>query len=138
MATFPVLSTSANGLQVFRTWMDAVGDNLANLETVRSTDQEAFRARYVVAEAVDYGDAATPGIGTGARVSRVEFGNAEGRLVHDPDHPLADEDGMVRMPDIDLAAQMTQLIQAQRGYQANLAVVDRARDAYLSALQIGR
>ena len=58
--------------------------------------------------------------------------------MHDPDHPFADEDGMVRLPDIDLSSQMTQLIQAQRGYQANLAVVDRARDAYLAALQIGR
>jgi flagellar basal-body rod protein FlgC len=138
MATFPVLDTSANGLRVFRTWMDAVGDNLANLETVRSTDQEAFQARYVVAEAVDYGQAATTGIGTGSRVAGVAFGSAEGRLVHDPDHPLADADGMVRYPDIDLAGQMAQMIQAQRGYQANLAVVDRARDAYLAALQIGR
>ena len=42
------------------------------------------------------------------------------------------------MPDIDMSTQMTQLIQAQRGYQANLAVVDRARDAYLAALQIGK
>jgi flagellar basal-body rod protein FlgC len=138
MATFPVLDTSANGLRVFRTWMDAVGDNLANLETVRSTDQEAFQARYVVAEAVDYGQAAATGIGTGSRVAGVAFGSAEGRLVHDPDHPLADADGMVRYPDIDLAGQMAQMIQAQRGYQANLAVVDRARDAYLAALQIGR
>jgi flagellar basal-body rod protein FlgC len=71
-------------------------------------------------------------------VAGVEFGDPEGRLVHDPDNPLADADGMVRMPDIDMASQMTQLIQAQRGYQANLAVVDRARDAYLAALQIGR
>lgn len=138
MATFPVLSTMANGLSVFRTWMDAIGDNLANLNTVRSTDEDAFQARYIVAESVDYGNAATPGLGTGSRVARVEFGSAEGRLVHDPDHPLADEDGMVRLPDIDLSSQMTQLIQAQRGYQANLSVVDRARDAYLAALQIGR
>jgi flagellar basal-body rod protein FlgC len=138
MATFPVLDTSANGLRVFRTWMDAVGDNLANLETVRATDQEAFQARYVVAEAVGYGQAAATGIGTGSRVAGVAFGSAEGRLVHDPDHPLADADGMVRYPDIDLAGQMAQMIQAQRGYQANLAVVDRARDAYLAALQIGR
>jgi flagellar basal-body rod protein FlgC len=138
MPTFPVLSTSANGLRVFRTWMDAVGDNLANINTARSTDDEAFRARYVVAESIDYGSAGTPGIGTGSRVAGVEFGDPEGRLVHDPDNPLADADGMVRMPDIDMASQMTQLIQAQRGYQANLAVVDRARDAYLAALQIGR
>src|SRR3546814_2327364 len=57
MATFPVLSTMANGISVFRTWMDAIGDNLANLNSVRSTDEAAFQARYVVAEAVDYGSA---------------------------------------------------------------------------------
>lgn len=138
MSTFPVLTTMANGLGVFRTWMDAIGDNLANLNTVRRTDESAFQARYVVAEAVDYGTSATQGIGTGSRVAGVQFGSAEGILAYDPDHPMADEDGMVRRPDIDMASQMTQLIQAQRGYQANLAVVDRARDAYLAALQIGR
>ena len=138
MATFPVLSTMANGLTVFRTWMDAVGDNIANLNTAKRTSESAFQARYIVAEAVDYGTAAQPGIGTGSRVAGVQFGSAQGRLQYDPDNPLADADGMVRMPDIDLASQMTQLIQAQRGYQANLAVVDRARDAYLAALQIGR
>jgi flagellar basal-body rod protein FlgC len=58
--------------------------------------------------------------------------------VHEPAHPLADADGNVRYPDIDLGSQMTQLIMAQRGYQANLAVVDRAKDAYTAALQLGR
>ena len=44
----------------------------------------------------------------------------------------------MRLPDIDMGAQMTSLLMAQRGYQANLAVVDRAREAYLQALQLGR
>ena len=42
------------------------------------------------------------------------------------------------MPDIDLSTQMTDLIMAQRGYQANAAVVDRAKDSYQAALEIGR
>ncbi len=58
--------------------------------------------------------------------------------MHDPSHPLADEDGMIRMPDMDLSDQMTQLMVAQRGYQANLAVIERVRDAYSQAVQIGR
>ncbi len=66
------------------------------------------------------------------------YGSAEGRLAYDPNNPLADEDGMVRMPDIDLGQQMSSLIMAQRAYQANAAVVDRARESYLAALQIGR
>ncbi len=44
----------------------------------------------------------------------------------------------MRYPDIDLASQMTQLIMAQRGYQANLTVIDRAKDSYQAALGIGR
>ena len=77
------------------------------------------------------------GIG-GAQVAGLELGSPEGRLVYDPTHPYADEGGYVRMPDIDLGSQMSQMIMAQRGYQANLAVVDRAKDAYQAALQIGK
>ena len=68
----------------------------------------------------------------------IELGSAEGRLVHQPDHPLADEEGMVRHPDMNLSDQMTNLIIAQRAYQANVTVFERARDAYLRGLEIGR
>ncbi len=133
MSLFSVFGIAGSGVTVHRKWLDAVADNLANVNTVRSTNEEAFRARYVLAQAVDYGN----GTG-GVAVAGTALGNAEGRIVYDPQHPLADENGNVRLPDIDLAAQMTQLIVAQRGYQASLAVVDRARDAYSAAIQIGR
>jgi flagellar basal-body rod protein FlgC len=58
--------------------------------------------------------------------------------VHEPGNPLADKDGNVRYPDIDLGDQMTQMMMAQRGYQANLAVIDRATQAYQAALQLGK
>jgi flagellar basal-body rod protein FlgC len=71
-------------------------------------------------------------------VGGVALGSAEGRLTYQPDHPLADAQGYVRLPDVDLSSQMTQLIMAQRAYQANAAVVDRAKATYEAALQIGR
>jgi flagellar basal-body rod protein FlgC len=135
---FPTFDTAASGLGVFRTWMDAVSDNMANLDTVRPTSESAFQARFVVAQAIGSGQEATTGGPAGAEVSSIAFGPAEGRLVHDPTNPLADADGMVRYPDIDMGDQMTQLMIAQRGYQANLSVVDRAKDAYQQALSIGR
>lgn len=137
-AIFSALETSANGLGVYKTWLDAIADNIANVNTVRATDEEAFAARYIVAEAVDYGNAVAPGIGNGARVNQVAWGDTEGRLVHQPDHPLADEEGMIRLPDIDMNEQMTSMIMAQRGYQANISVVERARNVYESALRIGQ
>ncbi len=137
-AIFSALETSSNGLSVYKTWLDAIADNIANVNTVRASDEPAFAARYVVAEAVDYGNAAAPGVGNGPRVSRVAFGSDEGRLTYQPDHPLADADGMVRLPDIDMNEQMTAMIMAQRGYQANVSVLERARNAYESALRIGQ
>jgi flagellar basal-body rod protein FlgC len=130
---FDGLGISGSGLSVHRRWMDAVSDNIANINTVSSTDDEAFRERMVVAQAVDYGS----GEG-GVRIAGARFGSGEGRLVHQPDHPLADAEGYVRQPDIDLGDQMTQLMMAQRGYQANLASLERATSAYQAALQLGK
>ena len=138
MTIFGALATSSTGLQTYRTWMDAISDNMANLNTVRPTDQAAFQSKFVIAEAVDYGNAGQPGIGGGSRVAGISYGDAEGRLVYEPDHPLADAEGYVRYPDIDMATQMTSLLMAQRGYQANLSVVERATQAYQAALQLGR
>ena len=132
MSMFGAIHTAGSGLRLNRTWLDAVSDNIANINTVRPMDDNAFQSRMVVAQAVDYGEAG------GVRVAGAAFGDPEGRIRYEPDHPFADADGLVRYPDIDLGDQMTQLMIAQRAYQANVAVVERARDAYESALTLGR
>jgi flagellar basal-body rod protein FlgC len=129
MSLFGAIGIAGTGVTVYRKWLDAVSDNIANINDAAPTSGAAFQARYVVA---------TPSEGGGVEVGGTVLGSAAGRLVHEPDNPLADEHGMVRYPDIDLSSQMGQLIMAQRGYQANLAVVDRAHDAYQAALQLGR
>jgi flagellar basal-body rod protein FlgC len=135
---FPTFQTASSGLGVFRTWMDAVSDNMANLDTVRPTSGPAYQARFIVAQPIGTGQEAITGAAAGAHVTGVTFGDPAGRLVHDPTNPLADAQGMVRYPDVDMGDQMTQLIIAQRGYEANLSVIDRAKDAYQQALTIGR
>jgi flagellar basal-body rod protein FlgC len=134
MAVFDTLGIAGSSLLVHRKWMDAVSDNMANVNTVNPYDAEPFRERLIVAQAVRYGE----GDG-GVRVARAEFGgDPEGRVIYDPSHPLANEEGMVRYPDIDMGDQMVALMMAQRGYQANLAVVERATNAYQAALQLGK
>ena len=130
MSLFNALGIAGTGVTVYRKWLDAISDNLSNINDAAPTSGEAFKAKYVIAqEAAD---------GNGAQVGGIVEGSGEGRLVYEPTHPLADADGYVRYPDIDMGSQMGQLIMAQRGYQANLAVVDRARDSYQAALQLGR
>ena len=132
MAMFAAFHVAGSGLLATRKWLDAVSDNIANMNNVSRTSDRAFQARMVVAQAEQYGSAG------GVRVAGAVFGSAEGRVVYSPDHPLADELGYVRAPDIDLGDQMTQLLIAQRGYQANLSVVKHAQDAYTQALQLGK
>lgn len=133
MAIFDTFGISGSGLMTHRKWLDAVSDNIANINTVNPADQEPFRERLLVAQAVDYGS------GGGVRVARAAFGgDPEGRLVYEPEHPLANDEGYVRYPDIDLGDQMSQLMIAQRGYQANLAVVERATSMYQAAIQLGK
>jgi len=134
MGTFAAIGIAGSGLDVYRKWIDAVSDNLANINTVRASDEAAFQARYIVAQANDN----QGGDSGGVHVAGAAFGSAEGRLVYEPGHPLADNEGYVRYPDIDMSSQMVQLIMAQRGYQANAAVIDRAKDMYTTALTIGR
>ena len=130
MSIFEAIGIAGTGVTVNRKWMDAVSDNLANMNTASRTDEAGFRERYVIAtEAAD---------GKGVQIGGIGLGGTEGRLVHDPTHPLADEQGYVKYPDIDMSTQMTNLLMAQRAYQSNLAVVDRAKEAYQAALQLGK
>jgi flagellar basal-body rod protein FlgC len=130
MSTFNAIGTATTGVTVYRKWLDAVSDNIANIDNVSRTSEKAFQARYVIAqEAQD---------GNGAQVGGIALGSAQGQLDYEPDNPLADTEGYVRRPDIDLGGQMAQMIMAQRAYQANISVVDRARESYQAAIQLGK
>jgi flagellar basal-body rod protein FlgC len=130
MSTFNAIGVAGSGVTVYRKWLDAVSDNIANIDNVSRTSEKAFQARYVVAQQAQDGN--------GAEVGGVAFGSAQGILTYDPDNPLADSQGYIRRPDIDLGGQMAQMMMAQRSYQANLSVVDRARDAYAAAINLGK
>jgi flagellar basal-body rod protein FlgC len=129
MGAFDMINIAGSGLGMHQTWLDAISHNIANANTAKPTDQAAFQARFIKAQANADG---------GVQVSGVALGDAEGRMVHDPNHPLADENGYVRMPDIDMGREMTQLVMAQRGFQAQASVIKNAQDIYASALSIGR
>jgi flagellar basal-body rod protein FlgC len=129
MGAFETLRIANTSLGMHQTWLDALAHNISNVNTARRTDEDAFQAQMVMAESRTDG---------GVDVSGIAVSDPEGRMVYDPTHNLADEDGYVRMPEVDLASQMSQLIQAQRGFQASVQVTKNAQDTYSSALQIGK
>jgi len=130
---FSVFSVSGSALDVYKTWLDAVSDNIANADNSSPTSGPAFQARYIVARDVPGGP---DGTGAGVKVAGVAYGPAAGIEVYDPNNPVADAKGMVRKPSMDMGEQMTAMMIAERGYEANLTVVSRAQSAYQAALSI--
>ena len=129
MGAFDALNIAGSSMGMHQTWLDALASNIANANTVVSTDQDAFQAQMIIAQARPDG---------GVDVGGVAVSDPEGILEYAPDNPLADEDGYVRAPAMDMSSQMTQLVMAQRGYQASVQVTKFAQDTYSSALQIGQ
>jgi flagellar basal-body rod protein FlgC len=135
MSIFSAINISGTGLTTFRQWIDTISNNIANVNTVKPTSGPAFQASYVQAQEIGGAGDATGG---GVTAVALPQGSAVGRLTYDPKNPLADKQGYVRLPDIDMGEQMGNLIMAQRAFQANAAVIDRARQSYLDAINIGK
>lgn len=129
MGAFDALNIANTGLGMHQTWLDALAYNIANVNTVVPTSQTAFQAQMVVAQSDPNG---------GVRVGGIALSDPNGMIANDPDNPLADADGNVRAPAVDMASQMSELIMAQRGFQASAQVTKYAQDTYSTAIGIGK
>ena len=136
MTIFPVFDTAGSAITTNRIWMDAIADNLANVNTIKPFNQPAFQARYIQAQELPSNPGDPVGVGGGVEAASVQYGDPNGIIHSDPGNPLANAQGLVRSPDVDVAQNMTDLIIAQRGYQLNLSVIDRAHDSYQQAIEI--
>jgi len=118
--------------------MDTIANNLANVNTTRTARGGPYRRQMVVfeerlAQASGYGLR-----GNGVRVSRIVEDDDPPRLVYDPHHPDANEQGYVEMPNVNIVTEMVDMITASRAYEANVAALNAAKAMALKALDIGR
>jgi flagellar basal-body rod protein FlgC len=136
MTTFSAMDIGRTGVGFAHHWIDTLAHNMANANTVSAGDEEPFRALRPVAQTLGGGPFAPTG--SGVRVGAIVEDAGDPALVHNPQHPLADEDGFVAQPVVEMSGQMVDLMVAQRGYQANLRTVHSAHEAYQAALQLGQ
>ncbi|BEP14269.1 flagellar basal body rod protein FlgC [Acidothermaceae bacterium B102] len=140
MALFGPLDNSASGMRTYQTWLDTVAANIANADDTAPTSQRTYAPEWVVAQAdgsVQYSTGVGGQIdGGGVHVGAIIKGSDAGEIVYDPTNPIADAKGEVRQAQVDLPHQMTMMIQAERGYEANVSAITHAKDAYLAALKL--
>ena len=133
-----VLEASRNAMNYERLRMDAASRNIAGATVPVAPGQSAMRWRVDganAAGAADFADAVGGAPMSGSPV----LGETEAtvREVYDPGHPMAGTDGMVRYPAVDMVQEMTTLMTASRGYEANVRSFNFLRNMLLRAIEIG-
>ncbi len=134
MSVFDTIRIAASGLTAERFRMDVAAGNLANSRSTRSTTGTMYQPVAPVFEAVSMSQDGAMGV---AAVGVSPIGGDPIR-VYDPSHPDADPQGYVSYPDVDAAAQMTDLMGASRSYSMNATVTQVAKQSANDAIEIGR
>lgn len=137
------LKISGSGLKAERARMNVTAMNIANINTTRTMEGGPYRAKSVVFGAKPVVDFKNTLRSTESRLRKVDVvavveDKKAFKQVYDPSHPDADANGIVSMPNVDLAEQMVDMIAAKRGYEANVAAIDAVKSMALKALDISR
>lgn len=139
MKIFRAMDASASALTAGRLQMDLIAHNLANMNTTRTAAGTPYRRRMLVQEErVPTFQDALDRAGNGVRVTQVVEDQSPFQLKYDPSHPDADAQGMVRMPNVDMLQEITDMMMATRYYEANLSVFNASKGMALKAIEIGR
>ncbi|MFC3285167.1 flagellar basal body rod protein FlgC [Litchfieldella rifensis] len=133
MSMFSVFDVSGSAMSAQSQRMNVTASNLANADSVAGPDGEAYRAKQVLFEAQAQG---RHGVG-GVRVREVVDDPSPMRMEYRPEHPLANDDGYVTMPNVDPVHEMVNMISASRSYQANVEVMNTSKQMMLKTLTLG-
>ena len=146
MGFLDALRASASGLTAQRVRMKLISSNLANMHTTRTPEGGPYQRREPIFSAAsprkasfqDILDARQQGEVVEVQTVGVVKDGREPIMKYEPDHPDADENGFVAMPNISVTEEMVNLVSASRSYEANIAAVKATKNMVLKALEIGR
>ncbi|MBN1758128.1 MAG: flagellar basal body rod protein FlgC [Chitinispirillaceae bacterium] len=162
---FSGLEISASGMRAQRIRQNAISSNLANAETSRTADGGPYRRQFVVFTAdsdrrdvrllnkvralggtqTENGHLPIPPanfprderfFGNGVSVAEIREDSRPPKMVYDPVHPDADENGYVAMPNVNIIEEMTDMIAATRAYEANVTAFNATKSMAMQALQL--
>ena len=137
MSLFNIFNVAGSAMSAQGQRLNTVASNLANADSATSASGQPYRARHVVFATVELGrPGAAPA--SGVQVQQVVEDVAPPRLVHDPAHPLADQDGNVAMPNVNVVDEMVNMISATRSYQTSVETMNAAKSLLLKTLTIGQ
>jgi flagellar basal-body rod protein FlgC len=136
MSLFNIFNVAGSGMSAQGQRLNTVASNVANADSVTSSNGQPYRAKHVVFSAVPM--AGSSSAATGVKVQQVSEDASPPKMLFDPKHPLADEKGYVAMPNVNVVEEMVNMISATRSYQTNVDTMNAAKNLLLKTLTIGQ
>lgn len=148
MAFLDSMSMVGSGLTAQQLRLDVISENITNINTTRTEGGGAYRRQVVVLEeegnqsrfeqALARARGEIPANQGGVRVSEILEDPSDFKLVYDPDHPDANADGYVEMPNVDLIKEIADAMAANQAYSANVTAFNTLKQVAAKGLEIGR
>jgi flagellar basal-body rod protein FlgC len=133
------IDITASALNAQKTRLDIIAQNIANAQTTRTPTGGPYKRQLVSfqTELLKQTGKGAPGL-YGVQISSITSDPTPGERINNPQHPDADAQGIVTMPNVNLAYEMVDLITATRAYEANLSVAKNGREMADRTLRIGQ
>ena len=137
MSLLGIFDVSGSALSAQSVRLNVTSSNLANAETVSSSTEQTYRARHPVfaTKMKEFED--NPSL-VGVRVKGIVESQAELRMRYEPEHPLANEDGYIFLPNVNAIEEMANMISASRSYQNNVEVINTSKQLLSATLRMGQ
>jgi len=143
MSFIRALDISADGLYAQKKKMEVISQNIANADTLVTENGEPYRKQYTLMSEIrdrDFHSAldnfSQPRNGKGVSVQVITGMQEPFKMLYDPDHPLANEEGYVRMPNVNTTEEMIDMLAATRAYEANVTVMDATKEMFKKTMEI--
>ncbi|MFC4157750.1 flagellar basal body rod protein FlgC [Chitinimonas lacunae] len=136
MSLFRVFDIAGSAMTAQSMRLNVVASNLANAESATSSSGQPYRAKQVVFSATQMTQNQPQAVGV--RVSAVSEDMSPPRLVYDPKNPLADQNGYIAMPNVNVIEEMTNMISASRSYQTSADMMNTAKTLLQRTLALGQ
>ena len=134
MSLFDSMNIASTALSAQTTRINTIASNMANANTVASTPEDTYRARAPIFQAVLEGESDQLGV----RVKSIAEVGREPRQEFEPEHPLADENGFIYTPDLDVTTEMANMMSASRSFQSAIEVINTSKQLALRTLTLGK
>lgn len=143
MTSFKIFDIAGSGLSAQSVRLNTVASNLANADSVSGDPATVYKARHPVFAAVRAALAAgslagTQGAEAAVQVRGIIENNAPPTVRYEPGNPLADAQGNVYAPNVNVIEEMTDMISASRSYQNDIEVMNTSKDLMLATLKLGQ